>query len=168
MYFETQHSERPDLHLDTSLLGILATNQKPTCSSLSNNVMKTVSAAAGFALFVIACMGIAGTFPGAKTLGWTTLGLGVSLAGLSLLTHVLTPDSPLKKAAMPVIVLNIILFSAMAVVGGLGGAGMLSLGQIGWGVLGTQLASIPMFCGTCCCSIYLLRKYNADSLPVYH
>src|ERR1700722_19660073 len=85
-----------------------------------------------FALFVIGCMGAAGTFPG-SAIGWITVGIsgGGFLLSLGL--------GKFKKRKFQLIILALIT-AVMVTVGTLGGTGVLSTAQVGWGIIGITIA----------------------------
>ena len=90
------------------------------------------------ALFIIGCIGAAGAFPPAS-MGWVTIGL----AGGSFALYLAAGN--LKDRKFDVIVLAL-MTAAYVTVGALGAAGILSVTQVGWGIIGTMLAAIPLKC----------------------
>lgn len=98
----------------------------------------SIAAVASTALFIIGCVGAAGAFPG-STIGWVTIGLGGGSYALSLSL------GNLQKRKFDVITGGLVA-TALVVVGALGGAGILTAQQVGWGIVGTTLANIPISC----------------------
>lgn len=96
---------------------------------------------ASLALFIIGCIGAAGAFPGSgSTMGWVTVGLALGTFALYL------AYGKLKERKHELIVFGLIA-AALVTVGALGSASILSTAQVGWGIIGTTLAVIPLQCG---------------------
>lgn len=106
----------------------------PKCCSLY-----TLAVISATAVFIIGCIGAAGAFPSGPTMGWTTMGL----SGVVLLSFLAIGE--LQKRKFEVIVVSLLYVTYM-VLGVLGGAGVLSATQVGWGVLGTMFVAIPLSC----------------------
>lgn len=102
-----------------------------------------LSTVMNLALFIIGCVGASGAFPGA-TIGWVTAGLGTG----SLIFDFLSGRCVRR---CPSLTLNSILTMVFVIVGVLGGVGILGAKQVGWGIIGTRLASVPFrVCASCC------------------
>jgi hypothetical protein len=89
------------------------------------------------ALFIIGCLGTAGAFPGGSMIGWITVGLAGSFFVFSL-----AGGNCGKR--IPDLILHGLIAAALVTVGALGGIGILSTTQVGWGVIGTSLAATPI------------------------
>lgn len=121
----------------------------------------TVNGVAMLALFVIGCMGAAGTFPGAA-IGWVTVGLG---GGAFLFNLASTDDFKRRKLDL---IAAAVMAAILVTVGTLGGMGMLSTAQVGWGIVGTGLAFMPVNCVISCIKKsqaegYMLEKQRAQA-----
>ena len=90
------------------------------------------------ALFIIGCMGAAGAFPPAS-MGWVTIGL----AGGSFALYLAAGGLKDRKFE---VILMALMTAAIVTVGALGAAGVLSVNQVGWGIVGTNLAALPISC----------------------
>jgi len=121
-----------------------------------------LSTLAGMALFIIGCIGAAGAFPG-SSIGWVAVGLGGGGFALSLAA------GNLKKRKLDLIPAAIIA-AIVVTIGALGGAGVLSATQVGWGIVGTTLAAGPIFCCFSCAKQLQLQQQRNPSVrssPVY-
>jgi hypothetical protein len=100
----------------------------PRCCAISGVAFIT-----SLALFIIGCVGAAGAFPG-STIGWVT----VALAGGGFVLNLALGNFKQRKFEL---ILGGLLVAALIPVGVLGGVGILSATQVGWGILGTSLAT---------------------------
>jgi hypothetical protein len=93
---------------------------------------------ASMALFIIGCVGAAGAFPG-SAIGWTTVGL----AGGGFALSIAAGNFKLRKFDL---IISGLMTAALVTIGAFGGAGILSATQVGWGIIGTSLAAMPLGC----------------------
>ncbi len=82
----------------------------------------------GFALFVIACMAAAGTFPGA-TAGWVAVGIGAGGFVLNLIS------GNLKERKWEIIT-TALATALLVTIGALGGTGVIAAHHVGGAILG--------------------------------
>jgi hypothetical protein len=101
-----------------------------------------LSAITGLTLFIIGCVGAAGAFPG-SAIGWVTVGLAGGGFALNLAV------GNLEKRKVELIV-GALVAAVLITVGALGGTGLLSTIQVGWGIIGASLASLPVSCVAAC------------------
>lgn len=96
---------------------------------------KVIQFITGIALFIIGCMGAAGAFPG--SIGWAAVGLaaGGFVLNLSLGKFKIRKYDLIADALLTTVILTI---SALGI------TGIFSTAQVGWGILGTSLAALPV------------------------
>lgn len=114
----------------------------------------SLAAIAGIALFIIGCVGAAGAFPG-SAIGWVTVGLAGGRFALQLAM------GNFKQRKIDLIVSGL-LAAVLVTVGTLGGMGVLSATQVGWGIIGTALAFVPLRCTTSCFKQYQIAQQSAQ------
>lgn len=95
-----------------------------------------LSSVAGIALFIIGCMGAAGTFPG-SSIGWVT----VALAGGGFALNLTLGNFKQRKFEL---IISGLVAATFVTVGVLGGVGTLSTSQVGWAIIGTGLIGTPL------------------------
>lgn len=107
---------------------------------MSKNVRwGTVQSICGIALFIIVCLGAAGKFP-VSALAPTVIGLGAA-GGIFGLVAIGKPVVKERKVAMVVLA---VIAALVVTLGVLGVSGVLTAKQVSWGVIGTNLASLPI------------------------
>lgn len=140
----------------TSFSGIIWDNFKVGNNALNDCfwspkriIMQSLAGITGAALFILGSIGAAGILPG-SIMGWVAVGLGGGAFALSL------AGGNLKKRKFELIVTGLMVASIVTV-GGLGAAGILSGTQVGCGIFGTVLASMPLICFVqCFIAVYFL------------
>jgi hypothetical protein len=112
-----------------------------------------VSVIASCALFIIGCIGAAGILPG-SLIGWTAVGLG----GAGFLLSLSLGNFEKRKVEL---ITGALLAAVYVTVGALGATGILSATQVGWGIIGSSLAAMPVM-GV---ATYLQRKRRQNQEP---
>jgi hypothetical protein len=118
------------------------------CAAMSLSVIT------GAALFIIGCIGAAGAFPG-SSIGWVTVGLA---GGTFILTNLASNKFKERKFEL---ISSALITAILVTVGVLGGVGILSSTQVGWGIVGTTLASMPV---SFAISLISKKKINENNL----
>ena len=120
------------------------------CAAMSLSIITSIS------LFIIGCIGAAGAFPG-SSIGWVTVGLA---GGTFILTNL---ASNKFKERIFELISSALITAILVTVGVLGGVGILSSTQVGWGIVGTSLASMPV---NIAISLTSKKKLNENNLNV--
>jgi hypothetical protein len=122
-----------------------ATQQPPKSSPVKILAIVTL-----LALLIIGSVGAAGVFPGTTTIGWVTLGLA---SALSLFSIALFKSD---KANAVTILSGV----ALIIIGALGGTGILSPTQVGWGLVGTCITHLVV---RSTCAAWISQKQRQGS-----
>lgn len=107
---------------------------------------------ASIALFIIGCVGAAGAFPG-PAIGWVAVGV----AGGRFILNLTLGNFEKRKFEL---ISEALVAAVILIIGVLGGIGILSVTQAGWGIVGASLVAIPVLC-----SGSLLKKWDMEKPP---